>query len=476
MARLRFRQIITTMAAVMVGVISLASSAAAAAGDDYIEDNGSYGPNYFAELQDAEFKNNRVWVWGVGGLDILNVDNTTNVYSVGRFQPAGHPYERYYRGSVGASHAYCGAREDLLDIIDISSENFPVLVATHGQSGMSYEGSAVSGNVLVACRHADGVEFIDITTPASPVTLSEVLSLENAWDAAVLGSIAYVADGAGGLAVLDMSDPAVPVHVRSVATTGNALDVSVVAGLLVVACGSAGVDIFTLSDPVDPVYESTYDSPGLAVATELEGTTLSLADWKGVDVVDLSIPSLPVRIGREDTPVRAMGLAVDGARLYVTDWSGVRVYDVGPTTRGDVQVSVDQLRFEHGPAGATDQKTFTISNTGGGLLRIAGVSVFNTAYTIDIPGPFDLLSGEEQLITIDYTSSGETYDGTFLRIDSDDRDESSVTFPLASGDNSYQLDPGDQAPDFYLDDLGGAKHSLARYRGRVVVMAFFANW
>jgi thiol-disulfide isomerase/thioredoxin len=38
------------------------------------------------------------------------------------------------------------------------------------------------------------------------------------------------------------------------------------------------------------------------------------------------------------------------------------------------------------------------------------------------------------------------------------------------------LDVGRMAPDFAFTDLGGETHRLAHYRGRVVLLVFWATW
>lgn len=38
------------------------------------------------------------------------------------------------------------------------------------------------------------------------------------------------------------------------------------------------------------------------------------------------------------------------------------------------------------------------------------------------------------------------------------------------------LHPGDLAPEFTLQDLSGSEHSLSAYRGKVVLLNFWASW
>ena len=63
-----------------------------------------------------------------------------------------------------------------------------------------------------------------------------------------------------------------------------------------------------------------------------------------------------------------------------------------------------------------------------------------------------------------------------MRIDSNDPDEDVILFPMTGDDNPDNLDLGQPAPDFTLTDMEGVTHNLHDLQGRVVVMAFFANW
>ena len=84
-------------------------------------------------------------------------------------------------------------------------------------------------------------------------------------------------------------------------------------------------------------------------------------------------------------------------------------------------------------------------------------------------------AGGSHEVGLRFISNGE-YNGTFLRVDSDDPDESSLSFPVAADDSPNYLQIGDEAPDFTLLDMDGVSHTLSDYWGRVVVLAFFANW
>jgi len=444
--------------------------------DDLLEDISHYPPPWFAELQDVELVGDLAYVFGVGGLAIMDLSSLSFPNELGRYEPDGHPYNRYYRGAVNGNLACGGAREDLLAIIDVSDPTSPQLFALHGTFGQSFEGAAIEGNYIYACRHDQGLEVVDITNPAAPVTAAEVTGLSNSWDVELSGQYAFVADGAGGLAIVDIADPEQPVLVTSVPTSGSAVDIEVSGGVAVVCCGSAGIDIFDVTNPAAPVLVGSANTSGLAITAAIAGNMVYVADWDDVETFDISNPAQPTFVGGEDTPIRAMGLDARSDLVVVADWSRLRLYSTGPTTRGDIHVTTESIDFGNVPVGATVDTTFTIGNTGGGSILVVKVEDFGENFTVLDTGPFTIPAGGTMDVGVRFFHADPGYDATFIKVTSDDRDESAITFPVQADDNPSALSVGDIAPDFTQLDFEGVSHSLSDYRGRVVVMAFFANW
>lgn len=444
--------------------------------DDLLQDRGEYSPPWFAEMQDLELVGDRLFEYGVGGFVIFDISNHDDPIELGRYDPPGSPINRFYRGAVNGNLACGGGREDLLSILDITDHFNPQRVALHGVPGQSYEGAAMQGDFIFACRHDQGFEVINISDPANPVTESEITSLTNSWDLALTGSHAFVADGAGGLAVVDITNPVQPVHLTSVSTSGPAVDVDVEGTTAVVCVGSGGIDIFDISTPSAPVLSGSANTSGLAMTAALVGNLVYVADWDDVEIFDIGNPANPIRIGGEDTPVRAMGLDARDGLVAVADWSRLRLYTPGPTTQGDLQVSVESIDFGFVPVGAIVDTTFTLGNTGGGPINVSLIELFSYYFTILDPGPFTILPGETRDIGLRFNHEREGYEATFIKITSDDTDEAQLTFPIQADDSPVQLAIGEIAPDFSHVDVGGVTHTLSQHYGKVVVLAFFANW
>lgn len=477
-----FRPNAGTNALVIAAILLCANASAPLASgiplhqDDQLEDIGQYSPPWFAELQDVELIGTRAYVFGVGGMAIFDVSDPTLPIELGRYEPVGHPYNRFYRGAILGNLACAGGRADLLTIMDITTPAAPIALSVHGLRGQSYEGATMRGSYIYACRHADGLEVVDISNPALPFTAGSVLGLTNSWDIELLGNTAYIADGMGGLAVVDITNPTAPVLITTVATSGAAVDVTLNNSVLVVCTGSAGLDIFDLANPLAPSLVSTVNTSGLAITASLAGNLVYVADWDDVETYDLTNPAFPVAVGGEDTPVRAMGLDASPDLVVVADWSRVRLYHTGPSLRGDLQVPVDSINLGFVPLGATVDTTIIIANTGGAPLTIDNILDFGANFEVLTPGPLVIPVGGTAPLTVSFTHLTPGFESTFIRINSQDSDEGLITFPISADDNPFWLNLGDIAPDWNHPDRDGVFQHSADYRGRVVVMAFFADW
>ena len=455
--------------------LTLTLAVVAAHADDMLEDRGSFRPTFFAELQDIELQGDRAYVFGVGGLFIVNIADPDDPTFLGRYAPADDRADRFYRGSISGGYAYGGARESGLVVVDIVPEITPVFVQRFEGPGLSYEGSTVEGGFLYACRHDDGLEIFSLADPAAPVSLSEFTGLTNAWDVVVRDGLAYVADGIGGLTIVDVSDPSAPALTANVSSAGAVSDVMLHGDVAVVASGSVGLELFDVSDPANPLLLSVYNTSGLAATIDVDGDLVFVADWDDVEVVDISVPTAPVAAGNENTPVRAMGLAAAAGKIYVADWARFRIYDYGFTSRGDIEIP-KWFEFPPIPPGGTVDTTFTVGNTGGGVLTVTDIQIFNDDFEFTPPLSFTVPPGGTVEVPFSYHNDAFGEDITFMRVDSDDTDEGESTLPVIGEPDPSELDLGEPAPLFVLTDLDGVVHDLEQYQGRVVVLAFFANW
>ena len=128
------------------------------------------------------------------------------------------------------------------------------------------------------------------------------------------------------------------------------------------------------------------------------------------------------------------------------------------------------------PFGTTVDTTFTVGNTGGAPLQVTAIQGFGGNFEIPTPGPFLIQPGETVQVVIRYSATTGGNNSTFIRVESDDTDEARINFPVTVLASPKFLRLGDEAPAWTLPDMQQNIQTLSAARGKVVVMAFFANW
>ena len=117
----------------------------------------------------------------------------------------------------------------------------------------------------------------------------------------VVGNRAYIGNG-GAMEILDVSNPASPVYLGQVVTP------SVISGIFVsgtyayVADGWEGLRVIDVSNPTAPVEVGFYDTGWYAWDVYVSGSYAYVADWlDGLRGIDVSDPTAPLEVGFFDT-------------------------------------------------------------------------------------------------------------------------------------------------------------------------------
>lgn len=436
---------------------------------DNIVPKGIIYPYFFAELVDVQIDRDYLYVSGVGGLMIVEAKNPDNPVQAGHYDP-GSIWQRFYTSEIAGNLAIGAARLDGLYLLDISNRRDPKLIRVFKLEGVSIEATAIAGNRLFAAAHDEGLLVIDITDPHSPILEHQYRFFHNVWDIELIeGGGAVIADGPGGVSVLDLSDPANIQVLSTLPTSGNAREVHIRRNDVYAAVGSYGMDIIDISNRRNPIFISNYNSTGVTNHLDVGGNYAFLATWKNVEVVDIFDRSSPALVATEKTPVRAMGVAVRGdSMIYVADWAQFEVYRFHNRPNPDIDVIPLDIRIN-----SHDPVPVTTRNVGNEPLTITNITIANDDFAIS-PYPSSILPHQEGTFLVQYTGSFSTPVVQRLRILSNDPDESETT-PLVVVDNT-RFGIGSVAKDFTLTDIHGTVHSLNQYRGKVVVLVFFASW
>jgi hypothetical protein len=239
---------------------------------------------------------------------------------------------------VAGNYAYVADEGSGLQIIDISNPANPVTtgsVATPNSASDIY----VSGNYAYVADYGSGLQVIDISNPANPVITGSI-NTGGGTSGVYVSGYAYVADDETGLHIIDISNPANPVSSGSIAILSGARDVVVSGTYAYVVCAN-DLKVVDISNPANPTISGSCAASGYGVY--VSGNYAYVAGWSlGLRVVDISNPVSPAIVGTYDTPGNAYGVYVSGNYAYVADWagSGLKIIDITtpatPTLAGSI--------------------------------------------------------------------------------------------------------------------------------------------
>ncbi len=458
--------IILTLSIIFLLPVSLRS-------DDRVQYISRHDPPNFGELLDVELTGDTAFVSAVAGLAIYDMRIPSIPTLVGILRPEIR-FGRFYQTAVGNGHAYGASRFEGILIVDLADPTDPVLASQYKVNGVAYEGVTLVDTLLYAAARENGIEIFDASDPDTLIPVGSIDNLEASWRVVVDGPWAYVADGGGGIKVIDVSDPAAPALAGSLSTSSAAVDISLMGDIAYLAVGGSGMDVVDISSPTSPVFLSNFDTPGLTSGVAVRDSLAFLSDWEGIEVVRISDPANPALAGWEDTPIRAMGIGARGLYAFVADWMTFNVYRYGPTDDPDIHLPHTDINLGDVEVGESVDTTAIVSNTGGGLLTVSEISSGNPDFEIE-PDSFTITPSDSQILLISFHRNYESSTNTIFTISSDDPDEETRRLTVEITD-SNQLQEGELAPDFTLNDLGGVPHTLSDYQGQVVVLPFFTSW
>jgi hypothetical protein len=171
---------------------------------------------------------------------------------------------------------------------------------------------------------------VDIINPTHPRLLGYCILSNEVWGVAIKGNYAYVANHWNGLRVIDVSNPANPHEVANLLNLEAVAEDIVIEGHYAYLCQQGQVSIIDIANPLVPVRTATYQTGCLYWAC-IYGHYMYVANaYDGIQIVDVQNPSHPQFVSRLNIPGRTMRVAVSGDYAYVVgdNGSGLRIVNV----------------------------------------------------------------------------------------------------------------------------------------------------
>ena len=167
------------------------------------------------------------------------------------------------------------------------------VLSTYTPAGGSAVRSVAVRDGLAAVAHDNGVDFVDVSDPASPQIVSVALGLTYSPSVALGDGAAYVAIGSvqGGTRIIDLTDPATPVDAGSLEI--DAIQLRVLEDKLYASTGngigrSSSLLTLDLSDPLSPAVSGAAIGSGANFA--IKGGYAFGAAGSGVTITNLTPP------------------------------------------------------------------------------------------------------------------------------------------------------------------------------------------
>ena len=235
---------------------------------------------------------------------------------------------RCYSTFVAGNFAYIG-NGGALEILDVSNPASPVSLSRVITPSL-VRGIFISGDYAYVANFRDGLRIIDVSNPTSATEVGFYNTSGYANGVFVSGNYAYVADGSDGLRIIDINDPTSPVEVGSYVTNGYSIGIYISGNYAYVADEWDGLRIINISDPTSPVEVGSYNTNDYALGVYVSGSYAYVADGSdGLRIIDVNNPASPVEVGSYVTNGHSNGIYISGNYAYVADgWYGLRIINV----------------------------------------------------------------------------------------------------------------------------------------------------
>ncbi len=234
------------------------------------------------------------------------------------------------------------------------------------------EETAVAGDHAYLAAGDEDLVILDMSDPASPVTLAQLALPGTAVAIEVRGDIAYIAAEDGGLQIVSVTDPALPVLLAELALTHDAddLELSDVDDVLFVVTTYSGMtSAIDISDPAAPFLRSTQDLGGTPPVA-LSGTTLYMSGSQRAHINDVSDPNAMIYVGEFDYGEMSsrMTFFADDHLIVAYTWSwsdlcssGFGIFDISDPLAPVLLDSVSLPSCSFGDLVATDNTIYVSS-------------------------------------------------------------------------------------------------------------------
>lgn len=223
-----------------------------------------------------------------------------------------------------------------LIIIDVATPAFPALVDTVPYA-YAYDVEVTAGGLVAVTSNTSGGTFhlLDLSDPASPVTVGSVTTGFSCYDIELGDHLAYLANYSGGMAIVDLTTPGALTMPGTLSLDGNIYGVATVGDYCYAISSINGLHVVAVADSSAPALVTTVDlGDDYCYCVAAEGASLFVGQL-GLTALSLADPASPAVVGgdRWSGNFGAQTLVVAGGHIYsAASGFGLVVTDIGTGT------------------------------------------------------------------------------------------------------------------------------------------------
>ncbi len=295
----------------------------------------------------------------------------------------------------------------------------------------------VSGNYAFVGDESSGVRVVDISNPAAPDEVCEIVIGTGTRCIKIQGNLACVSLGVDGLRFIDISNPTSPSLVGQYNTPGQALDLAVAGHYVYVADGNNGLRIINIISPAHPVETCCYITICEKIALSSSGNyAYTTTEYSGLQIVDVSDPYHPHWVSSAELGIWwTIGFTVNDDYAFFTSSVGTSLIIV------DVSDPVNPQRLAMSRLGFQYESISVVEN----CLYLSGNKISVVDFSIPSePIQVGYYETPEFALNQDY-SNGLLYtvDSTYLNIFTINVPDTHLTLISPEGEHGWMVDAQD---------------------------------
>lgn len=243
------------------------------------------------------------------------------VHSAAGMALLGHFGGEVSTGVVDGSHLYVGVGPRV-EVYDVTDPAKPSLLGDIVLPGLVKD-VAVSGQTVYAAIGGKGLWLIDVTNPSAPSILGSHSLSNGATHLIADGAIAYVASGSD-IYKLDISSPTA---IQMLGSYSGSTSITAMGGVVGNALAVGSTDGVRMIK-TDTLTQVGFAAGGPVVAMAVNGNAIYAAiDGEGTVVIDGSDTSAPVK-GNSFAITGTNGVVASGTHLFVADSTRVMIFSL----------------------------------------------------------------------------------------------------------------------------------------------------